>query len=279
MWGVGAKEVGNAQLTGVFEHPAPVSSASFGQVFNNHVQQQQPFNNCVKDLLNSRGAYQASSWNCYGCEPNVPPQRPAKGPSRGHGNCRHSDQHAPEKGVVPEEPVLVQSGCQIGRRVIAAPFADSVDNSFDRMGAAQHLAATGVELPAPMPVGRSVEELPDAGPLHRGAGCGAVGRYYQGRYRYYPGEEGGSHSKTGRQGQKAGICGKRRFLSADSGRVLRRGWCRGSTPRQAFSHAASRRAAAGRFDQGPGQRLLSSRQSPRAAAAADNFPPPPEPSP
>ena len=104
--------------------------------------------------MNSLGAHQALGWNCYGCEPHVPPQRFAKGPSRRHGNSRHTDLHAPGKGVVPEEPVLVQSGCQIGRRVIAAPFADSVDNSFDRMGAAQHLAATGVELPAPMPVGR-----------------------------------------------------------------------------------------------------------------------------
>ena len=54
-----------------------------------------------------------------------------------------------------------------------------------------------------------------------------------------------SHSKTGRQGQKAAICGKTLFLRADSGRVLRRGWrC---PPRQAFSHAASGQTAEGRL--------------------------------
>ena len=43
----------SVQKTGVFEHPHHASLASFCQVFNNHVQQWQPFNNGIKGLLNT----------------------------------------------------------------------------------------------------------------------------------------------------------------------------------------------------------------------------------
>ena len=106
---------------------------------------------------------------------NFPPQRFAKGPTRGHGNCRHSDHHAPGKGVLPEELSFVQSGCHISQRLIAALFADSVDTSFSHMGTAQNLTVTGVELPELLPAGgraggRPVEELQNAGALHRAPG-------------------------------------------------------------------------------------------------------------
>ena len=58
------------------------------------------------------------------------------------------------KGVLPEEPVFVQSGRHIGRRVNGALFADSVDISFSRTGTAQNLTATGVEVSALMQASR-----------------------------------------------------------------------------------------------------------------------------
>ena len=121
--------------TGVFEHPLHASLASFEQVFNNPVQQWQPFNNCVKGLLDIWGI---SSFGPELLRVRAPcsTQRSAKGPTRGHRNCRHSDHHALGKGVLPEELILVQSGRHIGWRVIAALFADGVDTPFSHMGTA-----------------------------------------------------------------------------------------------------------------------------------------------
>ena len=110
------------------------------------------------------------------------------------------------------------------RAAASRAVGGSVDKSFGRMGTAQHLAVTGMEVPALMQAGRwKSSRMParytEGQAAARWPGITRAGTTRAGITR----GRGGSHSKTGRQGQKAGIRGKRRFLSADSGRVLRRG--------------------------------------------------------
>ena len=77
------------------------------------------------------------------------------------------------KGVLPEEPVFVQSGRHISQRVIAAPFADGVVTSFGHVCTAQNLNAKGRRA-AGGNAGRSVAIMQDAGALHRATGCGTA---------------------------------------------------------------------------------------------------------
>ena len=87
----------------------------------------------------------------------------------------------PEDGVPdPNVPVFGLSSTQIGRRVDAAALAAGLGDGFTghsghsgRVGMAQDLAASGVELPELMTAGRWKSA--------RRAGRGAVGRYYQWR--------------------------------------------------------------------------------------------------
>ena len=50
--------------TGVFEHPLHTPLASFGQLFNNHVQQQQRFNKGIKGLVTSL-VQSPAAWGKY----------------------------------------------------------------------------------------------------------------------------------------------------------------------------------------------------------------------
>ena len=106
----------------------------------------------------------------------------------------------------PSTPVFGLTTRHIGNRVKAAGPGEGYTG---RVGMAQDLAKNGVELPALMTAGRwKSSRMPARYTERQAAGRGAVVRYYRGR--------GGNHSKTGRQRQKAGICGKGRFLRADS---------------------------------------------------------------
>ena len=83
----------------------------------------------------------------------------------------------------PKTPVFGLSARQIGRRSQAEARAAGLGEGFTghsgRVGMAQDLAATVVELPALMTAGPV--QLQDAGALHgaQAAGRGTVARYYQ----------------------------------------------------------------------------------------------------
>ena len=94
--------------------------------------------------------------------------------------------------IIPEDeavvdsavPVFGLSASQIGRRVKAAAQAAGLGDSFTghsgRVGMAQDLTATGVELPALMTAGRwKSPRMPARYTERQAAGRGAVARYYQ----------------------------------------------------------------------------------------------------
>ena len=88
--------------------------------------------------------------------------------------------------VDPESTVFGLSASQIGRRVKAAALAAGLGEGFTghsgRVGMAQDLAATGVELPALMTAGRwKSSRMPAKYTERQAAGRGAVARYYQRR--------------------------------------------------------------------------------------------------
>ena len=91
----------------------------------------------------------------------------------------------PEEAVLdPRTPVFGLSPKQIGRRVDAAAKAEGLGEGFTghsgRVGMAQDLAATGVELPALMTAGRwKSSRMPARYTERQAAGRGAVARYYQ----------------------------------------------------------------------------------------------------
>ena len=91
----------------------------------------------------------------------------------------------PEEEVLdPNAPVFGLSAKQIGRRVDAAARAAGLGEGFTghsgRVGMAQDLAATGVELPALMTAGRwKSSRMPARYTERQAAGRGAVARYYQ----------------------------------------------------------------------------------------------------
>ena len=94
----------------------------------------------------------------------------------------------PEDAAVvdPAAPVFGLSASQIGRRVKAAAKAASLGDGFTghsgRVGMAQDLAASGVELPELMTAGRwKSSRMPARYTERQAAGRGAVARYYQGR--------------------------------------------------------------------------------------------------
>ena len=83
-------------------------------------------------------------------------------------------------------PVFGLSASQIGRRVDAAAKAAGLGEGFTghsgRVGMAQDLAASGVELPELMNAGRwKSSKMPARYTERQAAGRGAVARYYQGR--------------------------------------------------------------------------------------------------
>ena len=83
-------------------------------------------------------------------------------------------------------PVFGLSASQIGRRVNAAAKAAGLGEGFTghsgRVGMAQDLAASGVELPELMTAGRwKSSRMPARYTERQAAGRGAVARYYQGR--------------------------------------------------------------------------------------------------
>ena len=86
----------------------------------------------------------------------------------------------------PAAPVFGLSAGQIGRRVKAAAEAAGLGEGFTghsgRVGMAQDLAATGVDLPALMTAGRwKSSRMPAKYTERQAAGRGAVARYYQRR--------------------------------------------------------------------------------------------------
>ena len=90
--------------------------------------------------------------------------------------------------VDPSTPVFGLSESQIGRRVKAAAQAAGLGEGFTghsgRVGMAQDLAATGVDLPALMTAGRwKSSRMPAKYTERQAAGRGAVARYYQRRGR------------------------------------------------------------------------------------------------
>ena len=94
----------------------------------------------------------------------------------------------PEDAAVvdPEAAVFGLSASQIGRRVSAAAKAAGLGDGFTghsgRVGMAQDLAASGVELPELMTAGRwKTFRMPARYTERQAAGRGAVARYYQGR--------------------------------------------------------------------------------------------------
>ena len=83
-------------------------------------------------------------------------------------------------------PIFGLPARQIGRRVKAAALAAGLGDSFTghsgRVGLAQDLAATGVELPALMTAGRwKRSKMPLRYTEQQAAGRGAVPRYYRER--------------------------------------------------------------------------------------------------
>ena len=93
----------------------------------------------------------------------------------------------PEGAAVdPESTVFGLSASQIGQRVKAAAEAAGLGDGFTghsgRVGMAQDLAATGVDLPALMTAGRwKSSRMPTRYTERQAAGRGAVARYYQRR--------------------------------------------------------------------------------------------------
>ena len=94
----------------------------------------------------------------------------------------------PEDAAVvdPAAPVFGFSASQIGRRVKAAAQAAGLGDGFTghsgRVGMAQDLAASGVELPELMTAGRwKTSRMPARYTERQTAGRGAVAKYYQGR--------------------------------------------------------------------------------------------------
>ena len=88
--------------------------------------------------------------------------------------------------VDPAAPVFGLSASQIGRRIDAAAKAAGLGEGFTghsgRVGMAQDLAASGVELPELMTAGRwKSSRMPARYTERQTAGRGAVARYYQGR--------------------------------------------------------------------------------------------------
>ena len=88
--------------------------------------------------------------------------------------------------VDPSTPVFGLSASQIGRRVNAAAKAPGLGDGFTghsgRVGMAQDLAASGVELPALMTAGRwKSSKMPARYIERQAAGRGAVARNYQQR--------------------------------------------------------------------------------------------------
>ena len=88
--------------------------------------------------------------------------------------------------VDPAAPVFGLSASQIGRRIDAAAKAAGLGEGFTghsgRVGMAQDLAASGVELPELMTAGRwKSSRMPARYTERQAAGRGAVARYYQGR--------------------------------------------------------------------------------------------------
>ena len=86
----------------------------------------------------------------------------------------------------PAAPVFGLSASQIGRRIDAAAKAAGLGEGFTgrsgRVGMAQDLAASGVELPELMTAGRwKSSRMPARYTERQTAGRGAVARYYQGR--------------------------------------------------------------------------------------------------
>ena len=100
-----------------------------------------------------------------------------------------------DAGVVdPAAPVFGLSASQIGRRIDAAAKAAGLGEGFTghsgRVGMAQDLAASGVELPELMTAGRwKSSRMPARYTERQTAGRGAVARYYPGITR-----EGGVRS-------------------------------------------------------------------------------------
>ena len=89
-----------------------------------------------------------------------------------------------EAAVDPAAPVFGLSASQIGRRIRAATQAAGLGDGFTghsgRVGMAQDLAATGVDLPALMTAGRwKNSRMPARYTERQAAGRGAVARYYQ----------------------------------------------------------------------------------------------------
>ena len=94
----------------------------------------------------------------------------------------------PEDAAVvdPARRVFELSASQIGRRIDAAAKAAGLGEGFTghsgRVGMAQDLAASGVELPELMTAGRwKSSRMPARYTERQAAGRGAVARYYQGR--------------------------------------------------------------------------------------------------
>ena len=90
------------------------------------------------------------------------------------------------RGVDPSAPVFGLSASQIGRRIRAATKAAGLGDGFTghsgRVGMAQDLAATGVDLPALMTAGRwKSSRMPARYTERQAAGRGAVSRYYERR--------------------------------------------------------------------------------------------------
>ena len=79
--------------------------------------------------------------------------------------------------------VFWMTTCNIGKRVTAAAKDAGLGEGFSgRVGMAQDLAATGVELPALMTAGRwKSSRMPARYTERQAAGRGAVARYYQRR--------------------------------------------------------------------------------------------------
>ena len=98
------------------------------------------------------------------------------------------------QAILPEDAAVVDptaavfglSASQIGRRIDAAAKVAGLGEGFTghsgRVGMAQDLAASGVELPELMTAGRwKTSRMPARYTERQAAGRGAVARYYQGR--------------------------------------------------------------------------------------------------
>ena len=101
----------------------------------------------------------------------------------GGGQCAQRWYHRQEPAVLDANaPVFGLSVSQLNRRILVAGLGKGFSGHSGRVGMAQDLAATGVELPALMTAGQwKSSQMPARYTEQQAAGRGAVPRYYRER--------------------------------------------------------------------------------------------------